>query len=137
MICMTRCLWILIGVAGISCTHKESLVYEADTSAVDVQSWVGTSQLLRVSYLEDGKHTRTYKGFLEHSGTDLYADLYLYDGDHSRRSGLLVPLRIEHITRISLIENDGHRAADWIALGAIAGGALLVTILIATGSLRN
>jgi len=105
-------------------------VYDQGSHAApDLSQWVGAKQLVRVLYREDGKRQRTFKGQLEKSGTDQYVDLYLYDESRSQVGPNLIPIRVGAIVQINIIEHDGTRASEWVVIGAMAAGLVLVLAL--------
>lgn len=115
----------------VSCTHREVTVYDGSARA-DIVRWIGTKQLVRVLYREDGEQRRSLKGYLEKSGTDRYVDLYLYDQSRSRVSQNLVPIRVDDIEELHVIERDGTRPSEWIVIG-IMGAGLAVVVLLSLG----
>lgn len=119
---------LLIGMLLASCTHREVTVYDQSTRP-EISRWIGTQQLVRVLYREDGARRRSVKGHLEKSGTDRYVDVYLYDPSNNRVSQNLVPIRIDDIEELHVIEHDGTRPSEWLVIGIMGAGLALILSL--------
>lgn len=119
---------LFVSILLASCTHREVTVYDQSTRP-DINRWVGTKQLMRVLYREDGTRRRSVKGYLEKSGTDQYVDLYLYDQSNSRVSQNLVPIRVGDIEELHVIEYDGTRPSEWIVIGMMSVGLAFILSL--------